>query len=322
MPIVLSQRTWRDDPKYLDREWVVYHYPDRYRSRVRPYDRFIYHRPTKGASKAEQATYFGHGMLGVPYEDWRNAGHWYVDIEWSERFPAPVPLRDFDGIYFETESAREPQFQFYAMREISPTAYFRILAAARVSMATEFSPLVTAESVMLTGYVGRVDAPVDAFRIAAEIPQGTGYRPQGNQPPSPYETAALQERARKDHQNVLESIRKRVASGGGVCFYNNNIDLYARVGEQKFLIEAKSLTDPRSAVDRMRYGIGQLFDYGVRYRTALDGAEPVLAFGNPPARDVAWIPSVLDDNGIAFVTAIGERIVPLNDRAMQLPFIS
>ncbi|MHB8364557.1 MAG: hypothetical protein ACYDEK_08270 [Vulcanimicrobiaceae bacterium] len=122
--------------------------------------------------------------------------------------------------------------------------------------------------------------------------------------------------------NARESIRKRVASGGGVCFYNNNIDLYARVGEQKFLIEAKSLTDPRSAVDRMRYGIGQLFDYGVRYRTALDGAEPVLAFGNPPARDVAWIPSVLDENGIAFVTAIEERIVPLNDRAMRLPFIS
>jgi hypothetical protein len=27
MPLVLMQRDWRDDPKYKDTEFVVYHYP-------------------------------------------------------------------------------------------------------------------------------------------------------------------------------------------------------------------------------------------------------------------------------------------------------
>ena len=30
MPLVLMQRAWRDDPKYKDTEFVVYHYPQRY----------------------------------------------------------------------------------------------------------------------------------------------------------------------------------------------------------------------------------------------------------------------------------------------------
>jgi hypothetical protein len=30
MPLVLMQRAWRDDPKYKDTEFVVYHYPRQY----------------------------------------------------------------------------------------------------------------------------------------------------------------------------------------------------------------------------------------------------------------------------------------------------
>ncbi len=30
MPVVLMQRAWRDDPKYQDTEFSVYHYPAKY----------------------------------------------------------------------------------------------------------------------------------------------------------------------------------------------------------------------------------------------------------------------------------------------------
>jgi hypothetical protein len=38
----------------------------------------------------------------------------------------------------------------------------------------------------------------------------------------------LQERARKDHNATLELIRRAAERLGGRCWYNNNIDLFAR----------------------------------------------------------------------------------------------
>jgi hypothetical protein len=87
------------------------------------------------------------------------------------------------------------------------------------------------------------------------------------------------------------------------------------------LVEAKSLNDLRSSVDRMRYGIGQLADYSFRYRDDLQGAQSVLAFGRVPDRQTAWIADVLQDNDIAFVALDREDVVPLNDRARGLPFL-
>lgn len=34
MPLVLMQRAWRDDPKYKDTEFCVYHYPRAYFDRI------------------------------------------------------------------------------------------------------------------------------------------------------------------------------------------------------------------------------------------------------------------------------------------------
>ena len=70
----------------------------------------------------------------------------------------------------------------------------------------------------------------------------------------------------------------------------------------------------------MRYGLGQLFDYRVRYRPEIEGASPVLAFGRPPKRDTGWISEVLEQNGVAFVASVEGQVVPFNDlgRAMKL----
>lgn len=321
MPVVLSQRTWDDDPKYLDREGVIYHYPRQYRGRINDFDRFIYYRPATGASAEERSTYFGHGVLGVSYEDWKRSDHFYVDIAWFERFERPVPLRQ-SAAFVETESIASPQFQS-AARPIRETAYYRILMLGGISAGHEFAPPVTTAIVLSAGHFPMLaDAPRDAFREALTIPEGTGYVPSGKTLPSVYESAALQERARKDHNATLELIRQHASRFGGRCWYNNNVDLFVRYGDQSLLVEAKSLTDVHQAVDRMRYGMGQLFDYRVRYRAEMAGAQPVLAFGAPPDRTTGWIASILQENGVAFIARDRQRLVALNERAAALTILT
>ena len=321
MPVVLSQRTWHGDPKYLDREGVIYHYPRQYRGRINDFDRFIYYRPAKGASEEERSTYVGHGVLGDSFEDWAHAQHWFVNIAWYEPFDRPAHLRD-NGFFVETESTVSPQFQS-AARPIRETAYYRILMLGGVSAGHEFAPPITTESVLTAGYSPLIAGmPRDAFREALKIPQGTGYVPSGKALPSIYESAALQERARKDHNATLELIRRLAERLGGRCWYNNNIDLFVRCGDQKLLVEAKSLTDVRQSVDRMRYGMGQLFDYRVRYKAEIAGAEPVLAFGAPPDHATAWITTILQENGISFIAQDRGRLVALNERAAALTILT
>ncbi len=321
MPVVLSQRTWHDDPKYLDREGVIYHFPRQYRSRINDFDRFVYYRPATGASPEERSTYIGHGVLGLSYEDWARADHYFINIGWYEPFEHPVPLRQANA-FVETESPTSPQFQS-AARPIRETAYYRILMLGGVSAGREFAPPATTQTVLTAGYSPlATEALRDAFREALTIPEGTGYVPSGKALPSVYESAALQERARKDHNSTLELVRRRAERLGGHCWYNNNIDLFVRCGDQALLVEAKSLNDPRQSVDRMRYGMGQLFDYRVRYKAEVAGAQPVLAFGTPPDRATAWITAILEENGIAFIARDRDRLIPLNPRAESITILA
>lgn len=321
MPVVLSQRTWHDDPKYLDREGVIYHYPRQYRGRINDFDRFIYYRPAAGASPDERSTYIGHGVLGLSIQDWARPDHFFVDIAWYEAFDHAVPLRNGD-VFVETESAGSPQFQS-AARPIRETAYFRILMLGGVSAGHEFAPPVTTTAILSAGHFPlTADAPRDVLREALVIPEGTGYVPSGKALPSVYESAALQERARKDHNATLELIRRHAERLGGRCWYNNNIDLLVRCGSETLLVEAKSLTDARQSVDRMRYGMGQLFDYRVRYRVEIAGALPVLAFGTPPDHATAWISTILQENGVALIARERERLIALNQRAESLAILT
>ncbi len=116
-------------------------------------------------------------------------------------------------------------------------------------------------------------------------------------------------------------VQQAVHRFGGTTFYNNNIDLFARVGEQRFLIEAKSITTPRVVVDRMRYGIGQLADYAYRYEALAGTSQRVLAFASPPPREFSWISAILENEHIAFIATHGERVMPLNTMAHELPFV-
>lgn len=302
---------------------MIYHFPDRYRRLLeRPLTRFVYYRPSEGAERTEARHYFGHGVLGEIFPDSREPGKWYAPIlTGKQRFRRPVPIRDINGVYYETGSAEKvPQFQFYAVRDIGEFEFQRILIAGGIVSSSEFSPMVTTETVLATGYVAGAKPPSDILREVFEIPKGTGYVPSGKEPPSIYESANLQERARQDHQDALELIRRAAARLGGATFYNNYLDLYLRIGERKFLIEAKSLNNPQKAVDRMRYGMGQLFDYRIRLAAEISGAVPVLAFGKMPPAETSWIGEILEGNGVAFVASKQNRIVALNALAQSLPF--
>jgi hypothetical protein len=123
MPIVLTQHFSQADRVYEDAEMSLYHYPRVYFSRVEAYDRFIYYRPLgKSARRFDSQTYFGYGNVGIPYPDPQKEDHRYVDLIKAAPFPKLVPMRDFSGDFYETESAAAPPFQS-AVRRISETAY-------------------------------------------------------------------------------------------------------------------------------------------------------------------------------------------------------
>lgn len=322
MPVILSQHFSPADRVYADAEGALYHYPRQYFTRIKPYDSFVYYRPLgESTPRADSKTYFGYGILGMPFPDVDRPDHRFVPIIAYERFPRLVPLKDPLSNYYETGSSKSLPAQS-AVRVIGEVDFHRILAAAGVAH-TSVASLPSREAIAAISYVGKpLGYPKDDLRKISEIPPGAGYRPHGDQVLDVYESAALQERARADHQHVLKLIAAAVHDRGGNCWYNNNIDLFTRVGEQPALIEAKSLGDVSRAVDRMRYGIGQLTDYGIRYREDVGRAIPVLAFGRPPDQSTSWVSRVLQEANIAFVAADGAQLLPLNDRARDLRFIA
>ena len=317
MPVILTQHYAPEDRIYEDVEYSLYHYPRQYFGRVKPYDRFIYYRPLgRAAPRVDSKTYFGHGVLGQWTPDSKRTDHRFVSLIQTEPFPRLVQLYDSKGAFYESESTSTPPFQS-AVREITETAYWKILAAADIN-AAGISLLPSTERVAQHPYSGTVFR-LDDLREIANIPGGAGYKPHGDNRVNVYESAALQERARGDHQDVLRLVQQQVLQRGGITWYNNNIDLYARIGEARMLIEAKSLVDATAAIDRMRYGIGQLADYEYRYRAQLFGPQKVLAFGSPPDAQTSWVGDLLEDQRIAFVANAGGSLIPLNDSARALP---
>ena len=324
MPLILTQHYLRDFNRYLDREGVIYHFPKIYLPLVRRLidefgdRRFLYQRPVKGAPSGQAGTYFGYGYLGDPTPDPQNAGHWFVEIH-DYKPIRPVPFRDSNGIYYETGSERLGNLQGRSIRSIEPMRYFAILSAGQAYSIAPNTVMPERDSLQDRGVFAPGPIPKDPFREMLVVPPGVGYVPHGNAPPDPYEAASLHERARGDHQRTLDILLKRFQAMGGSGLYNNHVDLFARLGERRFLIEAKSLPRPSVALDRMRYGVGQLMDYRVRYEAELMGAAPILAFGAPVEREQSFILTILEKNGIALVEVVGDRAQPGNDLARSLP---
>jgi hypothetical protein len=319
MPVVLMQRAWRDDPKYKDTEFCVYHYPQQYFDFIHGGERFVYYRPARDAKAGEASAYFGCGELGDWWTDPGDSTHRFVGIRKPIRFVQAVPHVDPLGRMYESAFTNRNAFQGRSVRYIDDLDYHRILDAAGLTGAA-WREAPTVDEV-LSGLVvpeALMEPPRDAFRPLSIVPDGTGYRPTGKAI-DVFEAAGLQERARGDHQDTLKLIKAIVEARNGTCLFNNNVDLLASFGEKRLLVEAKSLNVPSAAVDRMRYGMGQLFDYGVRYRAEIGRAQPVLAFGTMPSRDVAWISTILQENGVALIARQRGSLLPINEAARKLP---
>ena len=313
------QREWNDKPTYLDVPGVIYHYPERYFQYINGFERFLYYRPQRGALASEASTYVGYGTLSQPFADPDDPTHRYVGVAQYQAFAKPVPYVDGGGVFYESTFSSRTAFTGRSVRRIAPTDFYRILAAAGL-IGDPYAALENADAVLLgTPPVSRIiQPPRQPFRDMPFVPKGTGYRPSGSVV-DVYESAALQERARADHQRVLRVIHDRVAQRGGTTLFNNNVDMFAVFPGQRLLIEAKSLNAPHVAVDRMRYGIGQLADYSVRYRSDLGDSQRVLAFGTLPSPEISWIGTILEQNDVAFVgISDTERLVALNPRAEKL----
>lgn len=319
MPLVLMQRAWRDDPKYKDTEFSVYHYPQLYFDQIRGGERFVYYRPARGARTGEESSYFGCGELGDWWTDPQDPSHRFVGIRKPIPFVKPVPHADARGQMYESEFKDRNAFQGRSVRYVGDLDFYRILDAAGLTDAVwHQAPTVDDVAAGFVSPAKGLEPPRDAFRPLTVVPDGTGYRPTGRTI-DVFEAAALQERARADHQETLKLIKTAAESRGGRCLFNNNVDLLASFGDRRLLVEAKSLNVASAAVDRMRYGMGQLFDYGVRYRAEIGQAQPVLAFGTIPAKEVSWISTILQETGVAFVARERQRLLPMNEAAEALP---
>lgn len=318
MPIVLMQKAWRDDPQYKDTEFVVYHYPRVYFDQIRGGERFVYYRPSRGAPPGQASSYFGCGVLGDFWNDPQDPNHRFVGIEKPIRFSRPVPFEDSVGIMYESQLPNRNAFQGRSVRQIGDLDYFRILQAAQLTSAV-FDESPTVSDVLAGRASPLLTPPRDVFRELHVVPDGTGYKPNGGPGPDVFEAAALQERARADHQDTLKLLKTMIDRRGGACLFNNNVDLLATFGNNRLLVEVKSLTRASAAVDRMRYGMGQLFDYAIRYKADISGAKPVLAFGSMLQNEVAWVADILEGNNVAFVARDGNEMRPMNTLARDLP---
>jgi hypothetical protein len=317
--LVLMQREWNDKPTYLDVPGVIYHYPERYFQYINGFERFVYYRPQRGAIAAEASTYVGFGTLSQPFQDPDDSSHRFVGISQYRPFKQPVPFADFGGAFFESAFSSRTAFTGRSVRRIAPTDFFRILATAGV-VGDPYATLESTESAVLgvPPLSPITQPPRQPFRDMPFVPKGTGYRPSGSVV-DVYESAALQERARADHQRVLRVLHERVKMRGGNTLFNNNVDMFAVFPGERLLIEAKSINSQYVAVDRMRYGIGQLADYSVRYRADLGESQRVLAFGSLPSPEAAWIAAILEQNDVAFIgLSANERLLALNARAEKL----
>ncbi|HEY6487455.1 MAG TPA: hypothetical protein VIX83_13820 [Candidatus Cybelea sp.] len=316
------QRAWQDDPKYKDTEFAVYHFPRQYFDQINGGEKFVYYRPSRGAKAAEASVYFGCGELGDWWTDPGDPTHRFVDIRKPIPFANLVHYVDRNDRMYESTYTSRNAFQGRSVRYVADLDFFRILDAAGVTGAVwQDAPTVEA---VLSGFVAPgaiMEPPRDAFRPLTIVPDGTGYRPTGKTI-NAFEAAALQERARGDHQDTLKLVKSMAEARGGRCLFNNNVDLLASFADQKLLVEAKSLNIPSAAVDRMRYGMGQLFDYAVRYRAEIGEAKPVLAFGSMPSQEVGWITTILQETGVAFIARQRNALLPMNDAARVLPLFS
>ena len=133
MPLVLMQRAWRDDPKYKDTEFCVYHYPRQYFDQIHGGERFVYYRPSRDAKAGEASAYFGCGELGDWWPDPGDPNHRFVGIRRPIRFATAVPHLDSQNRMYESTFTSRNAFQGRSVRYIHDLDHHRSAVKPRCS---------------------------------------------------------------------------------------------------------------------------------------------------------------------------------------------
>ncbi len=104
--------------------------------------------------------------------------------------------------------------------------------------------------------------------------------------------AAL-ERAGAAHTQLVNIVAERVRQSGNLPKCNQLIDLAARINNEAYLFEMKSLT-PGNARSQIRRGISQLYEY--RYLQNLPNVSLILTIETPIPEQLAWMARYLEED--------------------------
>ena len=139
MPIVLTTNdvVLNPDHAWNDVEGVQYHYPNQYKTKIKPGEPFVYYRGVhRQTGPRGQAEYFGLGRIGAVRPDPATLGSsrpsWFCAIDDYVPFNPPVPAKP-DGIFYE----QIPQNMWRnGVRDLDPDVFGRIVAAANAAPLT------------------------------------------------------------------------------------------------------------------------------------------------------------------------------------------
>src|SRR5574341_88625 len=137
-PIVLVQNEVTYAGRYdywEDETGVRYHFPNHYRTKIRPGRRFVYYRGVRRADGSRGiAEYFGNGVIGgvwrdtaVPEKEPKAHWRWYCTSEEYVEFPERVPAR-IGGVSFEPITTTLGWRT--GVRDLTEDAYHQILSRA------------------------------------------------------------------------------------------------------------------------------------------------------------------------------------------------
>lgn len=147
MPLVLvHNEVVSPEYQWDDVEGIHYHYPTKYRGKVRVGEPFVYYRGVHRINdKRGPAEYVGAGSVGDIWADPSRKGAWYCRVDNYERFASPV-LAKVDGVNRE----KIPRNRWRdGVRVLDPQVYDDIMREAKAGITAKASRTIPAEEAQI-----------------------------------------------------------------------------------------------------------------------------------------------------------------------------
>jgi hypothetical protein len=110
------------------------------------------------------------------------------------------------------------------------------------------------------------------------------------------------------HDNMVDLIaRTCITKGANVFFDPNTVDLFVTHEDSEYLIEVKSIT-PKNFISRLRYALGQVFQYDYLLESQQPNRRLVLAFAASIPQDSWTVPFVNNHLNLDLLTIENDRL--------------